>query len=53
MKRPRWHDVLILLAWLGVAASGVWAFWGDEVTRALGGAPAREAPAPRAPSTAS
>jgi hypothetical protein len=36
MKRPRWHDVLISLALVGIAASGVWAFWGDEVARALG-----------------
>lgn len=55
MKRPRWHDVLIALALIGVAGSGVWAFWGDEVARAFGVKTDRdEAPAPKSsPSTAS
>lgn len=54
MKRPRWHDVLITLALLGVAAAGVWAFWGDDVARALGVKPDRDAaPAPRPSAAAS
>jgi hypothetical protein len=40
MRRPRWHDALIALGILGIAGSGVWAFWGDDVARALGFAPA-------------
>lgn len=47
MKRPRWHDVVLGLAICGIAAAGVWAFWGEDVRRALGGAPA--APAQKAP----
>ncbi len=47
MRRPRWHDVLIALGLLGIAGSGVWAFWGDDVARALG--VPREAPVVKAP----
>lgn len=50
MQRPRWHDVLIALAILGIAGSGVWAFWGDEVWRALGGKAPDEAPVRKGPS---
>ncbi len=46
MRRPRWHDVLIALAILGIAASGVWAFWGDDVARAFGVEPAAPAAPP-------
>jgi hypothetical protein len=48
MKRPRWHDVILGLAICGIAASGVWAFWGEEVRRSLGGkeaVPVQKAPA--------
>lgn len=47
MRRPRWHDVLLVLAICGIAASGVWAFWGQDVRRALGGKAAE--PAQKAP----
>lgn len=36
MRRPRWHDVLLVLALAVIAAGGVWAFWGKEVRRAFG-----------------
>lgn len=36
MRRPRWHDVLLVLALVMIAAGGVWAFWDKEVRRALG-----------------
>lgn len=40
MRRPRWHDVLLVLALAVIAAGGVWAFWGkevrEEVRRAFG-----------------
>jgi hypothetical protein len=31
MLRPRWHDVLIVSAILGVLVVGVWALWWDDV----------------------
>ncbi len=31
MVRPRWHDVLIVTAILGLCATGVWALWWDDV----------------------
>jgi hypothetical protein len=34
MVRPRWHDVLIVAAIVGLLATGVWALWWDDV-RAL------------------
>ncbi|MBK7538588.1 MAG: hypothetical protein IPI49_25105 [Myxococcales bacterium] len=40
MHRPRWHDVLIVLAILGVGLAGVWALWGKELERALWPPPA-------------
>jgi hypothetical protein len=45
MRRPRWHDALIALAIVAIAASGVWALWGTEIERALG----RGAPPPPPP----
>jgi hypothetical protein len=49
MRRPRWHDALIVLAIFGIAAAGVWAFWGEELGRRLrGGEPVEKAP-PAAP----
>ncbi|HEY4244072.1 MAG TPA: hypothetical protein VGM88_29870 [Kofleriaceae bacterium] len=35
MVRPRWHDALITLAIVGLAALGVWALWWDDVRSAL------------------
>ena len=36
VRRPRWHDALIVVAILGVLVVGVWALWGDDVRAALG-----------------
>jgi hypothetical protein len=33
MTRPRWHDVLIVVAIVGVGLVGVWALWWDDVRR--------------------
>ena len=35
MRRPRWHDAVIVTALLGLLALGVWALWWDEVRAAL------------------
>jgi len=31
MRRPRWHDVLIVAAILALAVAGAWALWWDDV----------------------
>lgn len=31
MRRPRWHDALIVTAITGLLALGVWALWWDDV----------------------
>jgi hypothetical protein len=31
MTRPRWHDVLIVVAIVGIGLVGVWALWWDDV----------------------
>ena len=49
MRRPRWHDALIVAAIVGLLVLGVWALWWDDV-RALAGQPPGERvdPAPAA-----
>jgi hypothetical protein len=49
MRRPRWHDVVIVSALIALAATGVWALWWDDVRSFLDLAPAAgsaQAPAP-------
>jgi hypothetical protein len=41
MRRPRWHDVLIVSALIALAAAGVWAIWWDDVRAALHLGPAK------------
>jgi hypothetical protein len=41
MTRPRWHDVLIIAAIMGVLVVGVWALWWDDVRAALNLGPAK------------
>ena len=50
MRRPRWHDAVIVAAIVGVLAVGVWALWWDDVREALGWSKPDEAvePAPAA-----
>ncbi|HWU86695.1 MAG TPA: hypothetical protein VN253_05455 [Kofleriaceae bacterium] len=31
MRRPRWHDALIVAAIVGLLVLGVWALWWDDV----------------------
>ena len=31
MRRPRWHDVVIVVAIVNLLAVGVWALWWDDV----------------------
>lgn len=31
MTRPRWHDVLIVVAIVVIASAGAWALWWDDV----------------------
>ena len=31
MRRPRWHDVVLVLGVLALLAVGVWALWGDDL----------------------
>jgi hypothetical protein len=40
MVRPRWHDVVIVVAIVGVALAGAWALWWDDVRGAVRGKPA-------------
>lgn len=35
VRRPRWHDALIVMAIIGLLAVGVWALWWDDVRSAL------------------
>jgi hypothetical protein len=35
MARPRWHDVVLVMAIVGLLAAGVWSLWWDEVRSAL------------------
>lgn len=35
MARPRWHDVVLIAAILGLLATGVWSLWWDEVRSVL------------------
>jgi len=34
-RRPRWHDVMIVVAIVGLLVVGVWALWWDDVRGAL------------------
>jgi hypothetical protein len=34
MVRPRWHDVLIVVAIVAIGLVGVWALWWDDVRAA-------------------
>ncbi len=49
MVRPRWHDVLIVAAIVGLLVVGVWALWWDDVRTALGYPPADPTPVDPAP----
>ena len=31
MRRPRWHDLLIVSALLGVLMVGIWALWWEDL----------------------
>jgi hypothetical protein len=46
MTRPRWHDVFIVAAVVGVLVVGVWALWWDDVRSALGWGDSAEEAAP-------
>jgi hypothetical protein len=35
MVRPRWHDVVIVVAIVGLVGTGVWALWWDDVRDAV------------------
>jgi hypothetical protein len=49
MVRPRWHDVLIAAAILGLLVVGVWALWWDDVRAVLGYPPTETTPVDPAP----
>jgi hypothetical protein len=54
MRRPRWHDALIVSGILALLALGVWALWWDDVRSWWHGErPAASAPAapPATPGT--
>jgi len=40
MVRPRWHDIVIVTAIVGVALAGAWALWWDDVRSAVHTKPA-------------
>ena len=42
MRRPRWHDVILVLGMLALLGVGVWALWGDDVKSWF--APSKPAP---------
>jgi hypothetical protein len=46
--RPRWHDRVIVLAIVALAATGVWTIWGEDLRRLFAGPEPAEAPAPAA-----
>ena len=54
MVRPRWHDVVIVVAIVGLVGTGVWALWWDDVRDAVFGPNSAAQPptmaAPSAPS---
>jgi len=37
MTRPRWHDVVIVVAISSLLVAGLWALWWDDVRHALFG----------------
>ena len=37
MKRPRWHDFIIVLSILALAGAGIGAIWGEEILDAIDG----------------
>lgn len=39
MVRPRWHDAVIVLALVALAAVGVAAIWGDSIAEFFGSEP--------------
>ncbi len=43
MVRPRWHDLVIVAALVGLLFVGVWALWWDDVRAYLHLAPQRPA----------
>ncbi|HEX4351784.1 MAG TPA: hypothetical protein VHZ95_02700 [Polyangiales bacterium] len=49
MRRPRWHDVVIVSALIALVASGVWALWWDDVRGLLHLAPSAGSASPAAP----
>ena len=42
VRRPRWHDALIVLGIVALGTAGAWVLWGDEVRAALHLAPVDE-----------
>jgi len=46
MRRPRWHDVVIVSALIALVATGVWALWWDDVRGFLHLAPTSGSAAP-------
>ncbi|MBP8809439.1 MAG: hypothetical protein KBG48_31595 [Kofleriaceae bacterium] len=51
MTRPRWPDVVIVLAIAALGAGGVWALWGDRLRDRDPAPTPREVPASTAPMT--
>ena len=49
-RRPRWHDVLIVVAIGAILATGIWALWWDDV-RAWLGHPVDAVPTEAAPTS--
>ena len=52
MVRPRWHDVLIIAAIVGICVVGAWALWWEDVLGFFGmggGSGSGEGPPPVVP----
>ena len=37
MKRPRWHDFIIVFSILALAGAGIGAIWGEQILQAIDG----------------
>lgn len=49
MRRPRWHDAVLVAAIVALLGAGVWALWWGDVRTWLHGGPTE---APSAPASA-
>lgn len=46
MRRPRWHDWVIVLSLLSLGAAGIAALWGPQIQGWFDSGAAQEAPEP-------